>query len=518
MIRIVFSALIATLALSSTSQAQAVVEAPERMAEYIPVPSIHSNSITKLASRGDSLWVGPLMSLTTDLGETWARSAADSLQVGRNRVFSIDVEGDVVLVGLGYISREGGQSVQAAGGFLVSDDGGGTFTYRFPQLDAQDDNTVTFGVSTLDALPVIVPQQSPPFDVDYDPLTGDIWVAGWASGIRVSHDGGRTFRRVVLPPDNLTEIDPAEPYDFFVGPRRGLEGHLNHMGFSVRVDSRGNTWAGTPRGINRRFAGEERWQRFSAAGTPTSLTGSWVTTIEEQRVGDESIIWMASWNAGDAGEAYRDGITITRDAGESFEQLLIGERVYDFAFDGSRVYAAAERGLFFTDDMGSTWTSVRNFRDASRPDLYIRQDVQVYSVEATPSALWVGTSDGLMRSTDGGSTWRIFRADVPLRPDAPSDQAPVVDTYAYPNPFSPAANRFTRIRYDNMDGGAATIRILDFEMHLVRTLNADSFGSGEREVTWDGLDQNGLRVSNGVYFYAVEAGGRTSNGKILVIE
>jgi photosystem II stability/assembly factor-like uncharacterized protein len=511
-------AVFAAFAMAVPATGQHIVESPERVAEFIPVPSIHSNSITKLASIGDSLLVGPLLSLTTDDGETWQRSAADSLRGGRNRVFSVDVHGQTVVVGLGYISREGGTNIQSAGGFLVSNDGGRTFDYRFPQLDGREDDRVTFGVSTLEALPVVVPQQSPPFDVAYDPFTGNIWVAGWASGVRVSQDGGRTFRRVVLPPDNLSQIHPNDSYSFFYGPRRGAQGHLNHMGFSVHADVHGNVWAGTPRGINRRLAGSESWHRYSATGSPTSLTGSWVTTIEEQVVDGESIIWMATWNAGDAGESYRDGVTITHDQGETFEQVLIGERVHDFGFDGERIYAAAERGLFISDDRGQTWRSVNRFQDPSRPDVTIRPDVAVYAVEVTPSAVRVGTSDGLMRSADGGDTWQIFRADVPLRPAPPTEQMPEVDTYAYPNPFSPASSGFVRIRYEGSASGGATIRILDYEMQLVRSIEADSFGADDREVTWDGLDRNGLRVSNGVYFYTVESGGRTASGKILVIE
>ena len=88
-----------------------------------------------------------------------------------------------------------------------------------------------------------------------------------------------------------------------------------------------------------------------------------------------------------------------------------------------------------------------------------------------------------------------------------------METYAYPNPFSPALDGLVRIRFD---GTAATVRIFDFAMRLVRTLDAD--GSGEREVQWDGFDARGVRAPNGPYFYAIEQGGRSVRGKILVIE
>ncbi len=135
--------------------------------EAAGVPGIVRNSTANLHARGDSLWVGSFLNLTTDGGSTWLLADADSLFGSRNSVFSIDTEGDVVWVGLGYLSdATSGSSEQSAGGFLVSTDGGRTFTYRFPQLDSPDSDTETYGVSTLPALPVIVPQQSPPFDID----------------------------------------------------------------------------------------------------------------------------------------------------------------------------------------------------------------------------------------------------------------------------------------------------------------------------------------------------------------
>ena len=150
------------------------------------------------------------------------------------------------------------------------------------------------------ALPVVVPQQSPPYDIDYDPITGHVWVATWSGGIRRSEDDAQTWQRVVLPPDELDSIDPHSPYDFLVSPRIGEErGHLNHMGFSVLVDEEGIAWAGTARGVNRSSDGLA-WRRFSTDGTPGSLTGNWVISIEEQPIPGRNPIWMATWNANES--------------------------------------------------------------------------------------------------------------------------------------------------------------------------------------------------------------------------
>ncbi|QXD14607.1 hypothetical protein GQ464_014395 [Rhodocaloribacter litoris] len=487
-----------------------------RVAEMIP--TILSNSISNLHAAGDTLWVGPFLNYTFDGGQTWLDAPADSLFGTRNRVFSLDIEGSVIWVGLGFNDNTSGETVQSAGGFLVSTDGGRSFTYRFAQLDSPVDTAVVYGVSTLRALAVVVPQQSPPFDIDYDPVRDVVWVAGWASGLRRSDDGGRTWQRVVLPPDDLDAIHPDSTYDFFVAPQRGAEGHLNHMGFAVLVDETGTVWAGTPRGVNRSTDGGVSWRRFGADGTKNTLPGSWVVSIEEQPLAGRNPVWMATWNAGEGGENQAFGVAVTRDGGQTFEQKLIGVQAIDFAFRGDTVYVAGRTsGLFISEDGGTTWHSVVDFRDHSNPDRLIRPGADVLSVATTPEALWVGTDDGLLKSTDGGNTWSVFRVEVPLDPPTPTARVPRVETFAYPNPFSPPADRFVRIRYDVDRPADAHLRIFDFEMNLVRELRKEATTAGAQEIRWDGTDRDGLRVANGVYFYAVEADGRTRRGKILVI-
>ncbi len=479
---------------------------------------ILSNSVTNLATRGDSVWVGPFLNLTTDRGATWQVTDADSLFGSPNRVFSIDIEGDRIWAGLGFVDNTSGDGVQSAAGFLFSEDGGESFRYRSPQLDSPGDTTIVYGVSTLRALDVIVPQQSPPFDIDFEPDSGRVWVAGWASGLRRSSDNGASWQRSVLPPDTADFIHPDTLYEFRVEPQRGTTGWLNHMGFSVLVDETGTVWAGTPAGVNRSPDGGRSWRRFGADGSSGSLTGSWVISIEEQQKPGRNPIWMATWNAGEAGEAGRFGVTVTRDGGETFEQSLIGERIYDFAFQGDRIYAAGDAGLFISDDDGFSWMTVGYFRDASGTDLRLRPDARVFSVATTSDAVWAGTSDGLVRSTDGGNSWRAFRVNVPVNPDEPSERVPRVETYAYPNPFSPAGDRFVRIRYELEAADPVELTVYDFEMHRIRAVDEGVQLPGLNELTWDGLDEDGVRVANGPYFYVVEAGDSSFWGKILVIE
>lgn len=486
-----------------------------------PVPSpfgILGNSIANVHAAGDSVWIGPYLSLTTDEGFTWQVADADSLYGSSNRMYSIDIEGSVMWVGLGRSDVSQGDAVQTAAGFLVSKDGGRTFGYRFPQLDGPEDDTETYGANVLGALPVIVPQQSPPFDVDFDPRTQTVWVAGWASGIRRSADDGLTWRRVVLPPDDLDEISPDGTYDFRVEPQRGGTGELNHMGFSVLVDEEGVVWTGTPLGVNRSLDGGISWRRFGVDAAPAGLPGSWVISIEEEPAPGRNPVWVAAWNAGDAGGGGQFGVAVTRDGGASWEHTLQGQRIYDFAFGAGAVWAAGDEGLFLTRDGGRTWTSVRTFVDRDDPGRFVRFGASVYSVDFDGRALWVGTEDGLARSTDWGGTWSVFRVDVPLRPTVDDARAPRVDTFAYPNPFSPSVDRVVRIKFDAVRSGTVGVRIFDSSYNLVRRLE-ERRDVGMGEIAWDGTDDRGARVANGVVFYEVSGVvGASARGKILVIE
>lgn len=487
---------------------------------------ISSNSVTNLHAEHDTVWVGPLADYSFDRGANWISSQADSLSISRGRMFSIDVESENVWIGIGYSQRTTTSGsvdfVPTALGFTYSADGGRSWNFRLPQLDQPDDTVEVYGISRLKALPVIVPEQSPPFDVDYDPETGWVWTAAWASGIRRSEDNGRTWHRVVLPPDTLDEIRPDRQYNFPFAPERSPADEANNfLGFSVLVDETGTVWAGTAGGLNRstdaRTAGSDAsWRRFHYDGTTSGLVGNWVTSIEEQPLEGRNAIWAACWPATLEGEDF--GITVTRDGGASFEQVLVGAKVYDFAFDGETVYAAGDDGLFISHDDGKTWETVHFFADSARPDRPVRRDATVYSVARTSTDLWVGTDDGLMQSADGGITWTLFRTEVPLHPANPTAAIPDVETFAYPNPYAPSSDGLLRIRFELSSSQAATVRIFDYSSSLIRTFEVADQSPGIREVVWDGTDDRGVNVANGVYFYTVEKKNETVSGKILVID
>lgn len=499
--------------------------------------------------------------------------ALDPAAAPDSRVYSLDVEGDTVWVGLGFLDANApdanGNPTPSAGGFAVSTDGGRAFAYVPPQLDepgnAPEDSVLIYGVSVLYAPPLITtPTAAPPYDLDFDPRTGELWVAGWVSGLRSSADFGRSFEREVLPPDTLDQILPFEVQSFpLIPPAVQGDQALNFLAFSVLVDEAGTVWVGTGAGVNRSdttdvytFVVQETgetftdraWRRFSFDGTPRSVAGDFVLAVEEQPVGDRAFpagspenprnpIWVVHRPAcpeGAAGCREENGLTVwTGDDGTGapiFEPRLVGVRVNDVTFDSTTVYAAGDDGLHVSDNGGATWRVVRTLRDGEGTPIPADPNTPFFSVAVTDAgtdaaALWVGAGDGLFRRALGGSApaeldrgWKGYRVSVPVQPglDDGIFDAPDVEAYAYPNPFV-VGSGYCRIHFELDAAADIRVRLYDFGMEPVRVLEGGEGRAGANEVVWDGLSDDGARVANGVYFYAVEAGGETFTGKILVV-
>ena len=506
-----------------------------------PVTGVSSNAIRVLESAGDSLWAGPFLTVYVEDEQRFLFANNERLQDSDNVVFAIDAlsppDANPSLI-WSALAFDTGNGTPGAAGFLVSTNGGDSFDFRPPQLDSVTDTTITYGDATFPAIPVTQPANNTVQSIDVNPATGTVWIAGGQSGIRRSDDGGETWQRAVLPPDSLLSVAPNDTPPFRVGPPLDeSRGFLNHVGFSVHVDETGTVWAGTAGGVNRSApddalpSGDRAWTRTVFDGTPDGLTGNNVVAIAEQpRPNARNPLWMATWAAqSNEGGLQRFGVSVTRDGGDTFDQELIGAQVFDFAFREDVVYAAAAEGLYVSGDDGQTWRTVRDFRLADA-DAFLRDDAEPQAVETTPSALWVATSDGLLRlpraresallANDPSAerpAWTLFRTNVPVNPEEPSETVPDVATYAYPNPFSPSNDRVVRIRYQLEASHDVTIEIFDFGMNRVRTLRSQK-PAGQNESVWDGTDARGLRLPNGAYFYTVETDTGTERGKILLVE
>lgn len=487
-----------------------------------PQQSIKENSVSVMGALGDTLWVGPGLNRNIDNRAEWYfPERAERLIQGNDRLFSLSLSRDTVFAGLGYNQQTAEASVQTASGYYLSFDGGGTWTYTDPPLESAGDTAFVYGNETYAKLPITVPQQSPPFEMDH---RGDVILsANWALGIIRSRNAGRSWHRLILPPQSADSLVPEMSYEFSseTGNRYDPRFDQNLLGFGVLIDRGGRVWAGTAGGLNisenalTASRDQIRWNHIQVdeASGQSGLMGNWIIDIKQQaETGD---IWMTNWASGlQAGENF--GIVRTSDLGVSFDHFLQGQRINDLGFMGSHIFAAGDDGLFISPDNGKSWQQLNRIES---PNSYIKDTARFLSVAATSERVWVGTDDGIASTDDLGESWEITRVNFPLRggnryqPDAPN-----VEAYAYPSPFSPTRHSVVRIRFEVEQSGQVKVRLFDFGLNLIKELENRSFSSGTYEVVWDGLDLRGQQIANGPVLYQIETAGNIIRGKLLVID
>jgi hypothetical protein len=118
-----------------------------------------------------------------------------------------------------------------------------------------------------------------------------------------------------------------------------------------------------------------------------------------------------------------------------------------------------------------------------------------------------------------GTTSRSNMIEVLIAPTAVA--APIIPNVTslnqnYPNPFNPE----TTISFDLSERSVVTLTIYDAATgQLVRKLvEGESATAGIYQRTWDGRDNNGLKVASGVYIYQLKAGKYTAKKKMTLLQ
>lgn len=473
-----------------------------------------SNTITDIITLGDTIWLGTSrgVSLSTDNGNSWSNFGTENISaIGYN-------DGVFWCATAKSTEVTGGQSLADGTGLKYTSDLGLTWNSISQPLDQEKDTLEQYGINQIRAVAVTVTIQNLVYDIAFTPNT--IWIATFAGGLRKSTDNGQTWKRVILPPDYLNSISPNDTLSFCLSPVKGNfcdEGNLNHRVFSVIATDDSTLYVGTAGGINKSTDGGISWKKFNAQNQQLPISGNFITALGYNQL--SNTIWASTWQADDKSEFY--GVSSSSDGGRTWTTFLRDERPHNFGFVTSDVMVATNNGVFRSSDNGLTWLLPNSIVDENA-DLNTKIKLptnEFYSAASNSNHIWLGSNDGLARLDEiSGSMWqgiwKIFFASQSIASSG--------ETYCYPNPFNPR-QEMLKIKYST-DGNDlnVTIRIFDFSFNYVRTViqhaprNRDINGPPD---FWDGKDDNGNYVPNGVYFYRVEVGDNDGiYGKILVLQ
>ena len=83
----------------------------------------------------------------------------------------------------------------------------------------------------------------------------------------------------------------------------------------------------------------------------------------------------------------------------------------------------------------------------------------------------------------------------------------------YPNPFNPS----TSIRFTLFDRQRIRAIVFDIHGNRVRMLVEGLLPAGEHEISWDGRNDRGIRVSSGSYILRLESSGAVRQRKLLLV-
>ncbi|MFQ5651477.1 MAG: hypothetical protein ACE5IY_16200 [bacterium] len=473
-----------------SGQAQ-VFQQTFRLDQPDPKRGLASNTVTDIVVTDLAIWFGTGRGLSKTVNEGLLFESFDREHgLGKGGVSGLAVSDSVIWVATGFDTSTSVGVVSAGGGLAYSLDQGGSWHF-VPQPGVTPAQNITFDIAL---------RKNPAAISSYE-----VWITSFGGGLRKSDDLGASW--TVVTPDSFI-FDP--------------NAHLNHRAFSVR-NTDGTLWVGTAGGINRSTDGGVTWTNFRHDSTriDQSISGNFVVAIAQQKHNGRTIIWAGTREttveSGDQTE-FR-GISWSPDQGFTWQTALAGETIHNIAFDDSVVYAAADQGLFKSNDFGLNWflfptianpTGTRQILATEAFDAGVTRD----------HTLWVGTSNGLAKSSDNGATWEIFQ----IFPPTGTDGEP--RTYAYPNPFSPGVhNRLrgdghVRFQYNTRNETRVTIKIYDFAMQQVATVVEDVArpANGDFYETWNGKTARGEQVHNGVYFYRLELeGDGTFWGKLIIL-
>lgn len=342
--------------------------------------------------------------------------------------------------------------------------------------------------------------------------------AGWT--IRVPDTSNaleQDYDFAKFPPDTFLAIDQGDTLRFedsFPG-----EFAVWALGIdSITTDSC-HLYAGTFDGL---FMSADKGSTWTAIPLPDSL-GRAVYGLWVQEDGTDPSVWfdVGENDYLEQDETQRPAmLRLSLDSHKlSLMENLPGAIALDIDFTGDVAWVATRTG--FRKMRGDS--VLQEAVEFTRKGLPSKCSAAEAYVDATSgdTIVWVGTIEGVHRSGDAGASWERFAILPEIDPG-------LKKVYAVPNVINWGQDP-VRIVFNLAEDAHVTVRILDWNMNEVAVVMENQWreagknqGSGRsnhyQNDRWDGRDQNGHKVPNGVYYVLVQSDkGEKGFAKILVV-
>jgi len=196
----------------------------------------------------------------------------------------------------------------------------------------------------------------------------------------------------------------------------------------------------------------------------------------------------------------------TTDGGQNWNNITAPASAYYLRavdFVGSQGWAVGMNGtIIHTTDSGNTWTFQTNPASATLFDIDFSDNMH---------GLACGHSH-LMYTTDGGQNWH----DVGILEENENSGIRTPGLTVYPNPSRKNTNIKIQIPRSKSQN---TLRIFDVNGRLVKNLELPTpYSLLPTLVSWNGTDEYGRRVANGIYFISCEINNKKMVKKAILIK
>ena len=168
---------------------------------------------------------------------------------------------------------------------------------------------------------------------------------------------------------------------------------------------------------------------------------------------------------------------------------------------------------------GEHWEKYTRPIDDNTGEELLTESVMTTYFSEVLNWLWMGTEDGIAISNDDGISWEVHR----FWEKTVYDNAEKMLS-AYPNPFlindynQVDGDGHVRFIYSNPVNDNSSIDNFDFAMDKVIQLGTSHLvNNNESEVIWNGRNEYGDKVANGVYFCRLSLNGKYNWTKLAVV-